>query len=322
MSIPSRNIQKPANPIPKAGYPENRVYQTIGGVTIKVGSVIRVGLSGTDDWWTLGRAHHVRPWEIIYFNFNTYVPEEVNWYLREYVGCRRLGPRRRNYRFDGARPGLILMPWGEAVNEVLIERAKRPKKREDDTLDRRWPKRKDDISVGRKLVEDMLRDTHRQIVEWKPNPADFDVAKEIKGKIFSPGGPKFGFGDLLEGVVKTFKEIDPVHQEVRRIREGIHSSFAAGVGDVIFPGTPMSMAGRSGYERVFYEKGQKYAQRLTKLQRYQLCLGLSENARHYGLQGFNPLPGTKSFYRGRMTESGLVRLIRREFARNKYLFRN
>lgn len=320
MTIPARNIKVPSNPIPKAGYPENRVFQEVGGVTIKVGSVIRVGY-GTEDWWSLAEGHHLRPWEIIYFNFATYVPEEVNWYLREYVGCHRLGPRGRNYRFDGARPGLILMPWGEAVNEVLVEEARKPKKQED-ILAKRWPERKDDIAVGRQLVDMMLRNTHREIVEWKPNPLDFDLAKELKDKIFSPGGPKFGFGDLLEGVLKTFRESDPANQAVRRIREDIHSAFAAGVADVFFPGRRTTMAGRSGYARIFYEKGQSYARRLTPVQRYQLCLALAENARHYGLEGYQPLPGTQSFYRGRITSGGVQRLIQQEFSRKKYLFRN
>jgi len=322
MNIPNRNVKQPTSPISRQGYPENRMFQKVGGVTIKVGTVISVGNTGPgENWWSLARAHQVRPWEIIRFNFDTDVPEEVNWYLHEYVGCHQLGPRGRNYRFEDARPGLILMPWGEAINEILIEEGKKPQKEEDE-LQKRWPDRKTDISTGRQLVDDMLRRTHREIVEWKPNPLDFDIGKEVKDKIFSPGGPKFGFGDLLEGVLKTFNESDPANQVVRRIREDIHSAFASGVASILFLGSIHSMKGRSGYARVFYDKGRSYASTMTPTQRYQFCLALAENDRHYGLQGFQPLQGTKSFYRGRITDSGVERLIKQEFSRKKYMFGN
>lgn len=74
-----------------------------------------------------GIAHHVQdgenwsaiaqrygfsdPWIIIEYNFHTRDPREVNWYLREYVGCNLKTPDGKNWRFSSsAYPGLIYIP--------------------------------------------------------------------------------------------------------------------------------------------------------------------------------------------------------------------
>ena len=58
-----------------------------------------------DDWWTLQPLLQTEdPWDLIFFNFKTYDPDEVNWYLYEKVGCRKTSPNGRNYRFDSGEP--------------------------------------------------------------------------------------------------------------------------------------------------------------------------------------------------------------------------
>jgi hypothetical protein len=66
-------------------------------------------VSGWDDWWSL-QTHFGRcdAWDIIYYNFATYNPEEVNWYLREWIGCHDVSPDGKNYRF-GVLPGGLPM---------------------------------------------------------------------------------------------------------------------------------------------------------------------------------------------------------------------
>jgi len=53
-----------------------------------------------DDWWSLGQ-HFKRGdvWDIIYYNCETYDPDEVNWYLRERFGSRQTSRDGLNYRF-------------------------------------------------------------------------------------------------------------------------------------------------------------------------------------------------------------------------------
>jgi hypothetical protein len=58
-----------------------------------------------DDWWALATIFkRDDPWDIIYYNFETYDPDEVNWYLREWLGCRATSNDGLNYRF-GRAPG-------------------------------------------------------------------------------------------------------------------------------------------------------------------------------------------------------------------------
>ncbi|MEO8128349.1 MAG: hypothetical protein ABI822_14710 [Bryobacteraceae bacterium] len=62
-----------------------------------------------DSWVSLATADGAaNPWDLIEPNFGTRSPEEVNWYLREYLGCNLVTPDEHNYRFSlSAKPGLI-----------------------------------------------------------------------------------------------------------------------------------------------------------------------------------------------------------------------
>jgi hypothetical protein len=71
-------------------------------------------VSGWDDWWSL-QTHFKRcdAWDIIFYNFATYNPEEVNWYLHERIGCHDVSPDGKNYRFGSrtdSRPMQIYIP--------------------------------------------------------------------------------------------------------------------------------------------------------------------------------------------------------------------
>ena len=84
------NIKVPLDPVQKRGLwpPKNAREYTV---------------LDTDDWWKVAARERMDVWALIQFNFQTRVPEEVNWYLRELVGCwhSRDG---RNYTFFQADP--------------------------------------------------------------------------------------------------------------------------------------------------------------------------------------------------------------------------
>ena len=61
------------------------------------------------NWKTLAELYGVSASKIILHNFWTDVPEEVNWYLREYVGCTKETNGNRVFSSD-ARPGIIWIP--------------------------------------------------------------------------------------------------------------------------------------------------------------------------------------------------------------------
>jgi hypothetical protein len=73
-----------------------------------------------DDWWKLA----ARPESqqagldalgLCHFNFQTKVPAEINWYLRNYVGCARTTPDKKNYTFSSEdAPGIVYLPAGKS----------------------------------------------------------------------------------------------------------------------------------------------------------------------------------------------------------------
>lgn len=79
-----------------------------------------------ENWWSLAKEHHLDVWQLIYFNFRTHDPDEVNWYLRHYVGCTLQTPDKKNFRFSSnADPGLIYIPVQPAVLGP-VPRAEKP----------------------------------------------------------------------------------------------------------------------------------------------------------------------------------------------------
>jgi Papain-like cysteine protease AvrRpt2/LysM domain len=64
-----------------------------------------------DTWVSLAAQVHIDVWNLIEYNFHTRNPDEVNWYLRRNVGCRKTTPDGRNYTFSSdATPGIVYLP--------------------------------------------------------------------------------------------------------------------------------------------------------------------------------------------------------------------
>lgn len=84
------NVSTPANPVQKRGLwpPKSSKEYTV---------------LSTDNWWKVSKKFNIDVWDLIDFNFKTRVPEEVNWYLRELVGCKK-STDGKNYAFAGADP--------------------------------------------------------------------------------------------------------------------------------------------------------------------------------------------------------------------------
>lgn len=86
------NIKAPITPVQKKGLWPPKNYRAIHQVT------------DTDNWVTIARKYGITVASLISFNFETNKPEEINWYLRELVGCKLTGPKGYNYSFRGADP--------------------------------------------------------------------------------------------------------------------------------------------------------------------------------------------------------------------------
>jgi spore germination protein YaaH len=64
-----------------------------------------------DDWYSVARQFHVNVAQLIAFNFKTHRPEEVNWYLRQNVGCNKATRDGHNWTFSSsASLGIIYIP--------------------------------------------------------------------------------------------------------------------------------------------------------------------------------------------------------------------
>jgi hypothetical protein len=92
------NEREPDSPLPVDFVPERAV------ATHRV--------SDGEDWASVAAQYDVEVDDLIYFNFHTNVPEEVNWYLRRNTGCDVSNDGGLNWAFsDSAYPGLIYIPF-------------------------------------------------------------------------------------------------------------------------------------------------------------------------------------------------------------------
>jgi len=88
--------KKPTVPFPPAyAPPKSKPYR------VKTG----------DDWYSVASAHGLLARDLIHFNYGTYDPKEVNYYLRANVGCVLPTHDKLNWKFSSeATPGLIYLP--------------------------------------------------------------------------------------------------------------------------------------------------------------------------------------------------------------------
>jgi hypothetical protein len=64
-----------------------------------------------ESWHSLSSRYGVAAKQIIYLNFKTLNPAEINWYLRHHVGCNRRTRDGKNWMFSStANPGIIYIP--------------------------------------------------------------------------------------------------------------------------------------------------------------------------------------------------------------------
>jgi Papain-like cysteine protease AvrRpt2 len=95
-------IKRPSSPVA-------RDYRPASGQRYKV--------KDNDSWGSLAQTRGMSPWELIRYNYpglpanQHQAALEVNWYLQEYVGCRKLTADLKNYCFSNdATPGLVWLP--------------------------------------------------------------------------------------------------------------------------------------------------------------------------------------------------------------------
>lgn len=97
------NEREPDNPLPADYVPD--------------GSIATHRVSDGEDWASVAKQYNVNVDDLIYFNFHTNVPEEVNWYLRRNVGCNVSNDGGLNWAFSSsADPGVIYIPPSKVID--------------------------------------------------------------------------------------------------------------------------------------------------------------------------------------------------------------
>ena len=97
------NEREPDNPLPADYVPD--------------GAVENHRVSDGEDWASVAQQYNVNVKDLIYFNFHTNVPEEVNWYLRRNTGCNVSKDGGRNWAFSSsADPGIVYIPPSEVID--------------------------------------------------------------------------------------------------------------------------------------------------------------------------------------------------------------
>src|SRR5207247_9514430 len=97
------NEREPDDPLPADFVPDGKVADH--------------RVSDGEDWASVAAQYNVNVKDLIYFNFHTNVPEEVNWYLRRNTGCNVSKDGGLNWAFSSsADPGLIYIPPSQVID--------------------------------------------------------------------------------------------------------------------------------------------------------------------------------------------------------------
>ncbi|MDQ3684839.1 MAG: hypothetical protein M3430_04465, partial [Acidobacteriota bacterium] len=80
-----------------------------GGIPIFVGG-LNVKTGQPHSWQSIADNHKIHVQDLIRFNYQTTIPEVVNFYMERNCGCKVIAADGKNYRFLNAHPGFIYVP--------------------------------------------------------------------------------------------------------------------------------------------------------------------------------------------------------------------
>jgi len=123
------------------------------------------------------------PWDLIFANFKTRDPGEVNWYLHYHVGCKLPTNDLRNWRFSAsARPGIIHIPRRVIRMPPVVITGKVTSK-----LDSFW------VGVGKSHSGDLFVIGAHDMTAKVYNLGETTIAK-VQNAVININGWKFGAG--------------------------------------------------------------------------------------------------------------------------------
>jgi hypothetical protein len=84
-------------------------YVPNGGIPIYVGG-LNVLTGQPHSWQSIADNQKISVQDLIRFNYQTTIPEVVNFYMERNCGCKVIAADGKNYRFVDAHPGFIYVP--------------------------------------------------------------------------------------------------------------------------------------------------------------------------------------------------------------------
>lgn len=71
---------------------------------------VRYSVKDGDSWESVASSNGLDVRTLVFFNYYTNNPDEVNWYLRRNAGCQKLSRDGKNWAFSSsAKPGIIYL---------------------------------------------------------------------------------------------------------------------------------------------------------------------------------------------------------------------
>lgn len=162
--------KRPSNPINKNFIPPNcKKYKVMDG----------------DSWNLIAARNNMDAWDLIRFNFKTSIPEEVNWYLKHYVGCKKKTKDGYNWMFSSAAsPGFIYIPIRTIYFPPRVIYGVRPHSK----YRKLW------AGLGKAHSGDFFVIGAHDLTAKIYNLGDFDETSKVKNVAININGWKFGLG--------------------------------------------------------------------------------------------------------------------------------
>jgi len=198
-------------------------------------------VKGSDDWWKLAARPQVvaaglNAMDLCFYNFQTRKAPEINWYLRNKVGCTKTTGDRKNYAFsDDASPGLVYLPkagagggGGRGPGGVPIVGTVPGVNGPGVAAPQEFSVEKETDLLTAGYVSFKIKVVGKTVIEWGDAAPDFKakIASNATKREFGVGGEKIIADDLslqLSAKIKADSLADPKTWQ-KIVKEGIEGT--------------------------------------------------------------------------------------------------
>nr|AUN36855.1 hypothetical protein [uncultured bacterium] len=328
MTAPLATERRPPSPVsPSLVPPEGTAYH----------------VQDFDTWASIASEHHRDAWELIAFNFRTRDPDEVSWYLREYVGCTQVAPDGHNWDFTSGitggkgawKGGVIYLPPENVSFEPMPVLGQ-----SDALLSSRLPNA-EDRSAGKDFFEAIMKAAHEgarkfgeldestvdniiseateiyekteDVITVAEAMLDFEIVGELASTLMGPLGSAVQVVELLREIGYS-NQIKDIAQRRRTYYQALAGGLAIGLDEAYRPPVPQNalLAG-------VFQVGQNIVEHTSVRKRLQLMVELIENG--YFQSAYGDRPQSIEEYRALLKGQVFYQAVMNRFEHHEYLWR-